>query len=217
MISKDIAQAGHHDVIILSASDDAITGLYQKITPELSPEAVVLHLSGSLRLAPGLDHVGSMHPPFAFSSAHTKVGDMRRELMFGLEGGRRATRTAAALCRGMELPYFSYDAKVKAGYHAAFSLLSAGTVALYHAAEQILNAAGIPKEISRRALTNLLRSTTANLEARPPRHALTGALKRGDTATITRHRRFLHQRLPVLLPLYDNITQVLQNLLAYIP
>ncbi|MEH0108793.1 DUF2520 domain-containing protein [Tersicoccus sp. MR15.9] len=90
----------------------------------------------------------------------------------------------------------------RAGYHAAASIASNFLVTLADTAEQVAASAGIAPEQARAMLAPLVRRTVENWAEQGPERALTGPVRRGDTATVERQRAAVATR-PELLVLFD--------------
>ena len=72
-------------------------------------------------------------------------------------------------------------------YHAAAAMAANHVVALLGQVERVAASIGVPLQ----AYLRLTRTAVDNVEALGPRDALTGPVKRGETATIDRHRAAL--------------------------
>lgn len=168
---------------------------------------VALHTSGALgarALAP-LERRGfgtcALHPLVpvprdAAPGAFEGVG-------FALEArdpNVRAVATALARELGGEpFELSARDAKERARYHAAATLVSNGALALVSLAlDDVLppRLAHAKDRTLARSLAILLERTARNLRELPPERALTGPAARGDLATLHRHLATLPRRSP---------------------
>jgi predicted short-subunit dehydrogenase-like oxidoreductase (DUF2520 family) len=67
---------------------------------------------------------------------------------------------------------------------------------------ELLARSGVPKGVVAKMLGPLLRSVAENVEALGFPEALTGPVRRGDAAGISRHLKALEERLPEAVVLY---------------
>jgi predicted short-subunit dehydrogenase-like oxidoreductase (DUF2520 family) len=122
---------------------------------------------------------------------------------------RAGERLAGALgARTLALPDGERD---RALYHAAAVVASNFPVALAALAEALFARAGVGGEAARDATRQLMRGALDNLDAHPPRAALTGPVVRGDAATVLRHLGALSDDGPAF-DLYVAATTVLRAL-----
>ena len=87
-------------------------------------------------------------------------------------------------------------------YHAGAVFASNYLVAIFHAAERLFEAAGIPREEGRSALGRLAEGTLENVKASGPEGALTGPVERGDDRTVARHLEAIRRIRPDLVAPY---------------
>jgi len=168
------------DLVLIATPDAAITEVAQAIRPV--ERTVVAHVSGSAGLHPLVRHRrrAVLHPlvalPDAERGAERLVG-----AWFGLaEEGDPLVAEAVASLRGrvVHVPETGW-----ARYHAAAVIASNHLVALLGQAERVAATVGAPME----AFLDLARGSLADVAALGPRDALTGPVRRGDTATVERH------------------------------
>jgi len=93
-------------------------------------------------------------------------------------------------------------------YHAGAVFASNYIVALFHAAERLFEAAGVPREAGRAALARLAEGTLENLKAEGPEGALTGPVERGDEGTVARHLEALRRARPELAEAYAALGRI---------
>lgn len=181
--------------VVLIATPDSAIGPVAAALQELGAvrqSHTVLHLSGlhdraalSALEASGAA-LGSLHPLQAVSDPSTAPA--RFEGAFaGVEGDERAMACAERLARAVGMTPVRLPAGTKASYHAAAAMTSNLTVALYALAMRIAERGGVPAESVGPMYFGLLRGTVENLEGRDPAAALTGAIRRGDAATVRAH------------------------------
>jgi len=149
---------------------------------EPSPQVTVAHLSGSLGLAPLAAHPrrAVLHPLVALPDPD-RGSERLVGAWFGLaaDGDPLAAEAAASL-RGRVVHIAESD---WARYHAAAVIASNHLVALLGQVERVAAGVGAPLE----AFLDLARGSLADVAALGPAAALTGPVRRGDTATVERH------------------------------
>ena len=174
------AAAGGTDLLVIATPDHAIAEVAHAVRPV--ERAVVAHLSGSAGLRPLVAHRrrAVLHPLVALPDpergAERLVG-----AWFGLaEEGDPLVAEAVASLRGRVVHVAETG---WARYHAAAVIASNHLVALLGQAERVAASVGAPVE----AFLDLARGSLADVAALGPRDALTGPIRRGDTATVARH------------------------------
>jgi predicted short-subunit dehydrogenase-like oxidoreductase (DUF2520 family) len=168
------------DLLVIATPDHAISEVAHAVTPV--ERTVVAHLSGSAGLHPLASHRrrAVLHPlvalPDAERGAERLVG-----AWFGVstEGDPSVAEVVASL-RGRVVHVAETG---WARYHAAAVIASNHLVALLGQAERVAASVGAPVE----AFLDLARGSLADVAALGARGALTGPVRRGDTATIERH------------------------------
>jgi predicted short-subunit dehydrogenase-like oxidoreductase (DUF2520 family) len=174
------AAAAGTDLLVIATPDHAIADVAHAVKPV--ERTVVAHLSGSAGLHPLLSHKrrAVLHPLVALPDpergAERLVG-----AWFGLaEDGDQLVAEVVASLRG-RVVHVAETGWVR--YHAAAVIASNHLVALLGQAERVAASVGAPVE----AFLDLARGSLADVAALGPRDALTGPVKRGDTATVERH------------------------------
>ena len=168
------------DLVLIAVPDQAIAEVAHAVKPV--ERTVVAHVSGSAGLRPLASHRrrAVLHPlvalPDAERGAERLVG-----AWFGLaaDGDPLVTEVVASL-RGRVVHVAETG---WARYHAAAVIASNHLVALLGQAERVAASIGAPVE----AYLDLARGSLADVAALGPRAALTGPVRRGDTATVERH------------------------------
>ncbi len=179
---------------LIGVPDDAIWGVARQLGAlgVVGPRSVVLHLSGvygrevlkPLRLTGAA--LGSFHPLQSFALPAT-APERLPGASVGIEGDPPALRAARRLARLLGLVPVAIPEGAKPAYHAAATIVSSYVVVLYDLAVRLAEGAGIDPIAARTMYRPLLAGTVANLELLPPAHALTGAVRRGDVATVKAH------------------------------
>lgn len=176
----DVAGAAQGvDLLLLSVPDRAIGDVAALVEPVES--TVVAHLAGSIGLDVLAPHArrAAVHPLVSIPTGDTPL----RGAWFAIAGDRLATEVVADL-RGRAVTVADDD---RAAYHAAACIASNHLVGLLGQVERVGAAVGVPLE----AFLALARQSIDNVAELGPAAALTGPVRRGDTATVERHRASL--------------------------
>lgn len=168
------------DLLVLAVPDSAVADVAASVDPD--DRAVVAHLSGSLGLAPlgGHPRRGVLHPLVALPNPERgaerligawfgldEAGDPLLELVVDELHGRAVRIAEEGWPR----------------YHAAAVVAANHLVALMGQVERIAAGVGAPLA----AYLDLARGSLDDVAALGPAAALTGPVRRGDTATVARH------------------------------
>ncbi|MGK2949570.1 MAG: DUF2520 domain-containing protein [Acidimicrobiales bacterium] len=168
------------DLVVLATPDAQVATVAAAV--ESSPDVVVAHLSGSLGLAPLRTHPrrAVLHPLVALPDP-VRGAERLNGAWFGLasEGDPLAAELVAGL-GGRAVPIAEEH---WAGYHAAAVIASNHLVALLGQVERVAASVGAPLE----AFLDLAAGSLSDVVALGPEAALTGPVRRGDTATVERH------------------------------
>ena len=181
-------------VVVVATPDAAISAAAEGLRAQgvLTSAHVVLHLSGLLdrnALSPLDDTgaaLGSWHPLQAVADA-AAAPELLRGAYAVIEGDAQARVSARELARHIGMLPLELESGAKASYHAAAALVSNYTVTLADLAARIAEGAGVPTELARRMYLPLLQGTVDNIERQGTAAALTGAIRRGDAATVAAH------------------------------
>lgn len=186
---------GAASVVIVATPDAAIRSvadLLARADRAIGARHVVLHLSGLLdreALAPlggsgaGL---GSLHPLQAVADPAGATARFAGSYA-AVEGDPSAVTVAIELARGVGMTPVEVAASAKPAYHAAAAITSNYAVTLVAVARRIAERAGIAPALAADMYLPLLHGTVGNLERLGPEGALTGAIRRGDAATVSAH------------------------------
>jgi predicted short-subunit dehydrogenase-like oxidoreductase (DUF2520 family) len=196
------AAAAGTDLLLIATPDQAISDVAHAVKPV--ERTVVAHVSGSAGLDPLASHRRQtiLHPlvalPDAERGAERLVG-----AWFGLaEDGDPLVAEVVASLRGRVVHVAETG---WARYHAAAVIASNHLVALLGQAERVAASVGAPVE----AFLDLARGSLADVAALGPRDALTGPVRRGDSATVQRH---LDALPPEERPAYEAMANQAQRL-----
>jgi len=186
LLGRDDDQTGAAagvDVLVLATPDDTLAEVAGGILPSAS--TVVVHLSGSLGLDVLAPHPrrGALHPLVPLPTP--EVGDHR--LTSGVTfavAGDPVVRDMAEALGGRAVEVADQD---RAAYHAAACIAANHVVALLGQVERVAATAGLPLD----AFLGLTRAAVDDVASLGPAEALTGPARRGDWATLSRHRAAL--------------------------
>lgn len=182
------------DLVIIATPDGAIPSVAARLAADgsLTDRQVVLHLSGLLdrdalgALAGAGAGRGSFHPLQSVSDPMA-APERLRGAYAGIEGDDRALAAAEDLAERLGMTPVRIPSGAKAAYHAGATLVANYTVTLMGMAVRLAGAAGVPAEVAERIYLPLLHGAARNLDRLAPAEALTGAIRRGDTATVRAH------------------------------
>ena len=173
-------------LVLIATPDDAVGTVALQLAASLSPDALVVHCSGSqgLRVLADLHtarpdvRLGAMHPLISIPNVLLGL-DRIRGAWCAVAGDPSVGAIAASL--GMHP--FPVEDTDRAKYHAAASIAANHFVALLGQVQRVAASAGVPFD----AFLPLVRSAMDNIAELGPREALTGPVARGDTGTVSRH------------------------------
>lgn len=183
------------DLIFLTVPDSEIAPFSARIASLCRNAAggkVFLHCSGALTSAAlkelsGAGAVtGSLHPIQTFPDRE-KSWKAMYGIYFGFEGSDGAIPAARDTVKTLGGEMLVIRPEAKPLYHAAACILSNYTAALSHTAGELLERAGIQRDIGMKAFGPLLKNTADNITTAGSAKALTGPISRGDTGTIIGH------------------------------
>ncbi len=171
------------DVLVIATPDAAVAEVAAQVRP--NPDAVVLHLSGSLGLDVLAPHPrrASLHPLVPLPNPDVGASRLRSGVTFAVAGDPAARAMADAL--GGQVVEVADE--LRASYHTAATVAANHLVALLGQVERIAATAGLPLS----AFAGLIRAAADDGLALGPGAALTGPAMRGDWATLDRHRSVL--------------------------
>jgi predicted short-subunit dehydrogenase-like oxidoreductase (DUF2520 family) len=197
------------EVVILAVRDQAVTEVAQMLlgTGLINKRHVLLHCAGA---APAKELLGpvagqvagiaTLHPLSAIADGKLAMRALRGTV-FGVEGDEVGRATAAKLVGAMSGVVLALDSSQMAAYHAAAALASNYLVAVIDAAAAVLSSAGVAADRAAQALVPLAEGALRNIAAHGTTGGLTGPVRRGDVATVTRHLEAMRDR-PDLAEIY---------------
>ncbi len=192
--------------MLIAVADDALADVATALAEACpSGDGVALHTSGAHGeeiLAPlaakGFD-CGTLHPLQTISDGDGSVLD---GVAFAISGSERAIALAERIVAALDGTALRIRPEHRAAYHAAAVMASNYITALIHAAEQLMQTAGIAGPEARRALAPLIRQSVGNCIEQGPAKALTGPIRRGDAGTVVAHLAALGSTPESLRKLY---------------
>jgi len=199
----DLAQLGAVDLVLICVTDGAIeevAGLVHSAVGARITPAIVMHTSGyhdRTALAVLADDgwsTGGLHPLCAVPPLDQSDPSPTRTLAgswFAGEGDALVQATCARIVTALSGQLFPLptDPRAKARYHAAATLIAAGSVALLDAAMNMIGAADDASHVAlrQRAFADLGRGALENAASGDTDAALTGPHARGDAAVVGGH------------------------------
>jgi predicted short-subunit dehydrogenase-like oxidoreductase (DUF2520 family) len=179
-------------IVFLAVPESAVAGIASRLSGlEMQSEVSVVHVSGTLGLDAleplrGRHSVGSFHPLQSFPAP--RAPEAFRGITVAVDASTPALRRQLeALARRIGARPKRVDDSARALYHAAAVFASNYVVAVVKEAIVVLRAGGWGEAEAAAAVMPLVEGVVANLRARGPIRALTGPIRRGDAATVTRH------------------------------
>jgi predicted short-subunit dehydrogenase-like oxidoreductase (DUF2520 family) len=197
------------EVVILAVRDQAITEVAQMLlgTGLINKRHVLLHCAGAAAarellgpVAGQVAGIATLHPLSAIADGKIAMRALRGTV-FGVEGDDVGRSTAAKLVSAMSGVVLALDSSQMAAYHAAAALASNYLVAVIDAAAAVLASAGVAPDRAAAALVPLAEGALRNIAAHGTTGGLTGPVRRGDVATVTRHLEAMRDR-PELAEIY---------------
>jgi predicted short-subunit dehydrogenase-like oxidoreductase (DUF2520 family) len=207
-------------LVVVAAPDDRLPAAAAALGGAPAPATLVVHLAGASGLEPLAPcaargaRTAAFHPLRAFATRAAGRG--------GFGGAAVAVEATAAddrarlfrLAEGLDGRPFALDGAARPLYHAAAALAGNAPLALLGLAERWFSAAGAPPDLARAALLTLCRGALDNAERLGPAAALTGAVVRGDAATVARHLAAVGARDVAERDLYASLCAALVRLAA---
>jgi len=183
------ARATH---ILIATPDSAITDVARQLAEAGMNGGVALHTCGALGpdalapLAAAGTACGLLHPLQTIPNPEAGVYALTG-VAFSIDGDRKALNWANRIVDLFDGIALRIPADKKTVYHAAAVMASNYTVALMDAALELMEDAGVRRDVARQALRPLVESSVANALNESPGKALTGPIRRGDAATVSAH------------------------------
>ena len=203
------------DIVLVCVPDRAIVTAAQAAVQGGVQGAVWLHTAGAMASDVLADSVadapsGSIHPLAAVdgpSDPDPLVG-----ALYAVAGDPAAIAVAHELAQQLGGQALEIADEARSAYHTAAALVANDWVALFAVAEQVARRSGLDPALLRRGLLHLAHTSLERLANLPPTTAivtgLTGAARRGDAETLSKHLAQL-QSDPAGLAMHRAATEVL--------
>lgn len=212
---RPLAAADHATahVVVFAVGDDDLAAAVRSAAAAAPPRpcSLWLHTSGrhGLEAFDGIAGIrrGILHPTTPVP-AHRPGAEPLRDAPGVLVGDPRALRLLRQLCRRLGLLPFEGHGGNRALYHAACALAANGLTGLFAEAAAAFAASGVVRGgDGERLVAALMRGALAAVGERGAVDGLTGAVRRGDAATVAAHLRELRAHAPAAVPLYQASAQ----------
>ena len=178
--------------LLIATPDAEIERVCRALAPALDPEASVIHFSGATSVHAPRRRRRADRLRASVRTVWPELGRDQLEGAYAAVTGDAAAGDALAVQLGM-IPFPLAD-EHKPLYHAASTFASNYLVTTTRVAIELLERAGLDRELAQRALRPL-QDRTLDVAGRPP----TGPIARGDAGTVTAHLEAIG---PDLQPLY---------------
>lgn len=186
----------------LAVPDRALAALASEVcaatdSPSAARPEWVVHGAGAfgadvIRPAGAQWRAACVHPLCAIpDAAVAPAGQPLRGALMALDAADDDLAACVALATALGGLPAVVPAAQRAAYHAAAALVANDLAALLHAGEALFAGVGVAQPVARAGLLHLAKSSLGSLQAVPPGQpwllGLTGAVARGDAATLQRH------------------------------
>jgi predicted short-subunit dehydrogenase-like oxidoreductase (DUF2520 family) len=196
------------DLLVLAVRDRDLAPLARDLADRglVSKRTACVHVAGAqtaeaiAALREVSAGVAQMHPMISFAS--TRFFPTLEGGHVHVKGDPVAEKRARALAKRIGMTPRTFASLDTVGYHAAAGLVANGAAALAAVGVELLARSGVPADVAPAILGPLLRSVAENVLALGFPEALTGPVRRGDTAAVVRHFAVVRERLPSAFPLY---------------
>lgn len=199
-------------VWMIATRDDAIVPSCVTLAAsgKIIPNDIVFHVSGSTPssdLAPVKQKgalVASVHPIKTFTDAGAAAQSFPGTFC-SAEGDAQALAVLGPAFERIGAQVFGIAAELKPVYHSGGVLACNYLVALIEAALRAHEKAGVPRDMSLKALEPMVRETVDAIFLKGPAQALTGPISRGDLATVKRQFAMVRGWDPEIGELYRGL------------
>jgi predicted short-subunit dehydrogenase-like oxidoreductase (DUF2520 family) len=204
--NQEVADAA--DLVFITTPDGAIGKVASEVR-WLSGQSVV-HCSGADSvdiLEPARKSgamVGGFHPLQTFAGVERAIENIPGST-FGIEAEEPLLTTLKDMADALGGNWIKLEAGDKVAYHAAAVFACNYLVTLVKMATDLWQTFSIPTDQSTKALLPLIKGTLHNIETIGIPDCLTGPIARGDTGTINKHLKALHEKAPALLFPYKEL------------
>ena len=203
---------GDADIVLITTPDHVIREIAEKIAGYggMKPGVKVFHCSGALSsdelsaLKGANAKTGSIHPLQSFGSHDSEINPFKG-IMVGIEGDRECVDAAWQMAKDLGATPFEIQTSGKMLYHAAAVVASNYLVTLLKFAIDLLGASGVESDNRFEILKPLIMGTLSNIENAGAEEALTGPIRRGDTAVVRAHLEAIEESSPDMSALYKKL------------
>ena len=197
------------DVYIIAVSDNSIANIAESLSDQISPEALVVHTSGSVSmniLKPYFTNYGSFYPLQSFRRER-ELDFSQIPILFNANNDESLARLDM-LGKHLSFDVFPMTDEDRSRLHVPAVFVNNFVNYLYHQALEYCLKEGIPFEF----LFELIFETTDRiLSGELPSEMQTGPAWRGDNKTLESHRKLLENH-PESLKVYNHLTKRIQKL-----
>jgi len=218
---RDYAQLERADLVMISASDEAIRACCEQLCLAgiLEEGVIVFHLSGSLPstlLEPaGAEGalVASVHPVKSFADPLRAVETFAGTFC-AVEGDPQACEAIRGALDPCGATTFPVDPHFKTVYHAATVVVSNYLVALMEVGLRCFEKAAIPRETAIEIIRPIATGTLDNVFELGTVAALTGPIARGESSVVARQGEALAKWDEAIRSVYGSLGQIAVELSA---
>lgn len=197
------------DIIFITTPDDVIEKVCNRLVAEkcIYSGMIVFHMSGALSsdVLKSARNVGadvaSLHPLQSLADVKEAVKSLPGSF-FCIEGDDKALSIARDIINAINGKIITLKSDKKSFYHAGASIASNFFVATIRFGIELLEKAGIERDVALEILMPLIKGTLTNIEKFKIPCALTGPISRGDLNIIEAHLRSISKEMPERLRLY---------------
>jgi predicted short-subunit dehydrogenase-like oxidoreductase (DUF2520 family) len=208
VLDSSQAVANASELTFITTPDDAIASVVSQV--KWPAGRSVVHCSGAdstdilepARKAGAM--VGGFHPLQTFAGVRQAMENIPGST-FAIEAGEPLLATLKNMAAALEGHWIELKASDKVAYHAAAVFASNYLVTLVKMATDLWQTFSVPTDQATRALLPLIRGTLHNIETIGIPQCLTGPIARGDTGTVNKHLKALHEKAPALLFPYKEL------------
>jgi len=208
VLDSSQAVADASELIFITTPDDAIASVVSQV--KWSAGRNVVHCSGAdstdilepARKAGAM--VGGFHPLQTFAGVRQATENIPGST-FAIEAEEPLLTTLKNMAAALDGHWIELKASDKVAYHAAAVFASNYLVTLVKMATDLWQTFSIPTDQATKALLPLIRGTLHNIETIGIPQCLTGPIARGDTGTVNKHLKALHEKAPALLFPYKEL------------
>jgi predicted short-subunit dehydrogenase-like oxidoreductase (DUF2520 family) len=196
------------ELTFITTPDDAIPAVVSRV--KWTAGRSVVHCSGADSteiLEPARKagaFVGGFHPLQTFAGVAQAIENIPGST-FAIEAEEPLLTVLTDMATALGGSWIKLGAGDKVAYHAAAVFACNYLVTLVKMATDLWQTFSIPTDQATRALLPLIRGTLHNIETIGIPQCLTGPIARGDTGTVSKHLKTLHEKSPALLFPYKEL------------